>query len=384
MKNKLTVLEDKYLGGKVVKRCSLEISGESKEYYFSFDEKYKDELECEKADAWLILLIHKMMDVGGEFFIDGTISSSLLDNLERYCAFWRAWNPNYKEISISTRKEFSDEHMILPKKAIMTFSGGVDACFTLYRHSKHLAGRNNKNIEKAVFLFGADIDNEDDFQIASFKAKEQCNDCGVDLILAETNFRKLPHNWQMEHMNVCVAVLHLFKNYPFKVVSSSMDANPEYYTQYMPNSSNFVTDRYLSTSRTPLLVDDEAFTRTQKAAVIKDWKVGLKNLRVCWQGEDRSQNCGKCEKCMRTMFNFLAAGAGEIEAFDKKAYTEINSNLNNLYTPTLYFWTEIVSYSQKNRTLAGKYFDVLKSIADGKYSKKKHHSFWFHLKRGKF
>lgn len=66
MKNKLTVLQDLYADSKIIKRCSLEISGKSREYYFSFDEKYEKELEQEKADAWLILLIHKMMEAGGE------------------------------------------------------------------------------------------------------------------------------------------------------------------------------------------------------------------------------------------------------------------------------------------------------------------------------
>jgi hypothetical protein len=31
-------------------------------------------------------------------------------------------------------------------------------------------------------------------------------------------------------------------------------------------------------------------------------------LRVCWLNPDQSNNCGRCEKCLRTMTSLAAAG----------------------------------------------------------------------------
>src|SRR5262249_59102310 len=33
------------------------------------------------------------------------------------------------------------------------------------------------------------------------------------------------------------------------------------------------------------------------------------SLRVCWENPDGAYNCGRCEKCLRTMINLLIAGA---------------------------------------------------------------------------
>lgn len=385
MENSIELLSDQIKDGKIIKRCLLKINSVEHEYQFIFSEEYVDELECDKADAWIILLIHKMLAVGGTFFVNGKVSSSLLDNLERYCEFWYVFKPEYKRIKIEVLEEIKDIPQELPNKAIMTFSGGLDSCFTLYRHRKNLCGRNNKNIEVVVFVYGMDIQDKEDFKIASDKAKEQCEDLGVKLILAETNFRKLPNDWNMEHLNVVAAILHLFKNYPYKVISSSMDVIPEHYLYQMPYSTNIVTDRLLSTYATPVFIDDEAYTRTKKAALIKDWYIGVKNLRVCWQGEDKSQNCGECEKCLRTMFNFFSAGAGEVPAFSKISYTNLRKSIDMVYIPTKsYDWEEILKYAKRYKTIGESFIEILEAIVNGKCSKKKHHSLWWHIKNRRF
>ena len=384
MLNGIDLLSDKIQNGKIIKRCLLKINNNEQEYRFIFPEEYINELECEKADAWIILLIHKMLAVGGTFFIDGKVSKSLLDNMERYCEFWYVFKPEYKKVTLKVREEIKDIPHDFPNKAIMTFSGGLDSCFTLYRHRRNLCGRNNKNIEVAVFVYGMDIQDKEDFKIASVKAKEQCDDLGVKLILAETNFRKMPNDWNMEHLNVIVSILNLFKNYPHKIISSSMDVIPEHYLEQMPYSTNIVTDRLLSTYSSPLFIDDEAYTRTKKAALLKEWNIGVKNLRVCWQGEDKSRNCGECEKCLRTMFNFLAAGAGEVPAFNKISYSNLEKNIKKIYTPNLYDWKEILRYAEAFNTIKEGYLEIIRTVVGGKYSKKKHHSLWWHVRKLRF
>ena len=142
MNNKLKVMADKIENGKIIKSCQFILNGKEAMYYFAFDEKYKEEVGNSKVDPWLILLIHKMLAAGGDWFLDGKVSKSLLDNVERYCTFWYAFKPEYKTVHLIAKEEIDDPPKILPDKAIMTFSGGVDACFTIYRHRKHLVGRN--------------------------------------------------------------------------------------------------------------------------------------------------------------------------------------------------------------------------------------------------
>lgn len=75
-----------------------------------------------------------------------------MDNLEKYCDCWRTLKPEYKNIKIIPESEIQDSVCQLSNRAIMTFSGGLDASFTLFRHKTGQAGRNTKNIERSHFI----------------------------------------------------------------------------------------------------------------------------------------------------------------------------------------------------------------------------------------
>ena len=50
-------------------------------------------------------------------------------------------------------------------------------------------------------------------------------------------------------------------------------------------------------------------TRIDKAALIAKSDAALNFLRVFFEGPHRPYNCGRCEKCIRTMINLHIAGA---------------------------------------------------------------------------
>lgn len=61
---------------------------------------------------------------------------------------------------------------------------------------------------------------------------------------------------------------------------------------------------------TKVILDGTKLNRFDKIKIITDYikKKGSKlQLRVCWESK-KGQNCGKCEKCARTMANLLAEG----------------------------------------------------------------------------
>lgn len=49
-------------------------------------------------------------------------------------------------------------------------------------------------------------------------------------------------------------------------------------------------------------------SRFEKTALIAEWPVGLQNLRVCQRDDTGTANCGRCEKCLRTMTTLEALG----------------------------------------------------------------------------
>jgi len=61
---------------------------------------------------------------------------------------------------------------------------------------------------------------------------------------------------------------------------------------------------------------DLSLSRMDKLRIVAGWDVALNNIRVCLANVPDRMNCGKCEKCVRTMLGLLAIGAlDKAEAF---------------------------------------------------------------------
>src|SRR5262249_8057867 len=81
------------------------------------------------------------------------------------------------------------------------------------------------------------------------------------------------------------------------------------YSSLLPWGSHPVLDHLWSTETTELVHDGCEATRIAKARQVAASEVALGSLRVCWENRDGAYNCGRCEKCIRTMINLLVAGA---------------------------------------------------------------------------
>jgi hypothetical protein len=68
-----------------------------------------------------------------------------------------------------------------------------------------------------------------------------------------------------------------------------------------------LTDPLLSTTVMDLRDDGAHDTRRTKISTIADSALAMQHLRVCWMAQS-DRNCGKCEKCLRTLTAFELAG----------------------------------------------------------------------------
>jgi hypothetical protein len=100
----------------------------------------------------------------------------------------------------------------------------------------------------------------------------------------------------------------------------------------MPWGSNPVTDHLLSSKTFQIIHDGAAFSRLQKVQQIANWPEALRGLRVCWQGQQKDRNCGRCEKCIRTILNFRVLGLGLPECFEQDVTNREILSLKGLNT----------------------------------------------------
>ncbi len=345
--------------------------------YFKFPKKFENDL-TDRADPFVYAFIFLMMQEGGTFEIEGNVSKSVIDNIIMFARIWHLWRPDdYKKIEIIAN-EVKDDYRPENKKMMTAFSGGLDAAYTTYKYKKNLDKNFKYNLDRAVMIFGADIPitEKETFNIAFSKAKKMTDDLDVELIPVETNFRLYKSNWEHCFGVVVVATLNFFSKKYF--YGAAADNSIKDFI--IPWGMNPVTDRYLSSDTFHFIADGYIHSRMDRANIIKNWKAGIENLRVCWQNkENLSQNCGHCEKCIRTKLNFLATGISFFPAMPEQFNIDdiINDNLvsDNI---TLSFYKDIYNYSVRNSSLSPEILKVLKKqicIWDKKIYKKENSLF---------
>lgn len=263
-------------------------------------------------DLAVTACIFKAMRSGQNVHIDGPVSRSLLENIEDFVACWHVWKPRlYQKVKVTASEEVPDRNLtsLAEDAAVAAFSGGLDASFTLWRHVKSRVGRRSRKVQNAVLIQGLDIPLSDNqaFDIASRQAAESVHSVDVAFATLRTNW-KLAYcgNWELEFGAALVSCL---ANWSSSVGNALIGSDEDYSNLVLPWGSNPISNPMLSASNFKIVYDGGEHTRTEKAAGIADWETGLNNLRVCWAGPVTGQNCGRCEKCLRTKMNFLAVGA---------------------------------------------------------------------------
>ncbi len=360
--------------------------------WFKFPKSVQNDL-TDRSDPFVHALIFPMMETGGEFQIEGKVSRSVMDNIVMFNRIWHEWCPEkYKIIKINA-DVVDDDYRPHNKKMITAFSGGLDAAYTAYKYKKGLDDYYKFDLDKSVMLLGADIPlkNREQFNIAFENAKKMTDDLGIQLIPIETNYRQGNSDWSYCFGSVIMASLEFFsKNYCYGAAASD-DSIHHFQT---PWGTNPITDQYLTSHTFRFISDGYEHSRTDRANMIKNWETGLKFLRVCWRNEDKSKNCGICEKCVRTKLNFMAVGVHHLPSMpnDLTENELLNENLIQISHNILYF-SEIYAYSLKNHTLSAYWRKLLKKqleIWEKKFPeknniiKRKHHSFWWHIKNRRF
>lgn len=263
--------------------------------------------------ATLLLAMSQSMDIK----VHGQVSPSLLRNLTEFQAAWSSWRPNlYHPIEITAETEQEQFNPEAAEKAIAAFSGGVDSSFTVWRHRTNRCGRLQRNLEAGLVVHGFDIplEKQQAFNNATKKAEAILSSLDMKLIPMSTNIRQLALNWEDIFGTAAASCLMLLqRGYAAGLIASSFP----YQALSFPYGSNPITDSLLSSNAFQIIHDGAEFTRISKMKELTNWTEAKQNLRVCWQGKEPDKNCGKCEKCIRTILIFRIFGAGLPPCFEQ-------------------------------------------------------------------
>lgn len=353
------------------------------ELYFETTEKFADSLLC-NPHAFLVACIMPALHFGEQrLSIEGEICPELKDGLITVMNWMRFWwyEPDRKLVKIEAKAWSGLPFPRTPERAGVFFSGGIDALSTLRKNRLNYPLEHPGSIKDGLLVCGLEISEPRIFEYVLDSVSALAEHAGITLIPIRTNIRSLgPENdhdfwgefWLKEFMGAAfAAIAHAFAKRLTKVSINASDTIPD----LIPYATHPLIDPNYSSSDLEIRHEGIALSRYEKTRLVSDWDLALQHLRVCNKTElyqPGRLNCGKCEKCIRTMLALKSLGVLEkTTAFpDNDISIEIIIEKLILEQDLLVYYPELIS-GMKN---IGKYEiaqTLENKIRDYKLSKKR-------------
>lgn len=250
--------------------------------------------------------------------IEGRICPALKEGLETVVAVITHWNGRaYGPIDIECKiREEPSREATTKRHAGIFLSGGIDSLASLRTNKLNYPDRHPGVARDCLFVHGFDIGGVKKrgakyhvFERAKKALKKVSENADTRLIPVYTNIRHLYDErefWQNDFFGAVLAsVAHCFDSILERVyIASSYDI-----PNLSPCGSHPLIDPEYSSYELRIIHRDLPLSRLEKLRIVAGWDEALQNLRVCLANVPGSLNCGKCEKCVRTMTGLLAIGA---------------------------------------------------------------------------
>lgn len=252
------------------------------------------------SNVALVAALLPAMKINLPLRLEGAVSPKLLEGVSKIQEIFNTWDESYNLTKVIPQ-------VISPAKngdsrgVACFFSGGVDSFYTLLK--------NLNEINSIVLIHGFDF--KPDFagrEEVVCKIREMAQMLGKTLIEVDTNVRDFGDDyvtWLFYYGSVLGSVASLLSASVRKIFIPSSHS----YCDLMPSGSLVLVDKFWSTEGIEVVHDGCEATRVRKVSKLAESDIAMSYLRVCWESEDSAYNCGKCEKCLRTMTNLAVHGA---------------------------------------------------------------------------
>jgi hypothetical protein len=301
----------------------------AQELYFETSEEFAGDLTCNPGAFLLASAVPAMHYGEKRVSIDGEVCPELKDGLSTAMHYIRHWFLKNSGLpAIETKGSSVPPGRGKPKRAGFFFSGGIDSFSTLRANRMNYPPEHPLSIKDGIIVHGLELSSMEAFGHVLNKYSKIGADLGITLIPVYTNlympYRKEDEGnhfdfWEYEFMGTALSsVAHAFAD-RFSSVSISSTFCIDVPDPY---GSHPLIDPNLSSTDLRIRHEGYSMSRLSKARSIADWDVVLNNLRVCNHSDQYKENilnCCRCEKCVRTMLEFMVLGVlDKADAFVEK------------------------------------------------------------------
>lgn len=275
--------------------------------------------EPPSLDFAAIALTHYASALDSNLHIEGRMSQSQARNLERFADIWSVWCPKlYRKIDVTADSWTQTPARAPGDRAVMAFSGGVDATFSLIAHNSGMLSAAMPKVGLGVLVSGADLDTfeRDGHSEAYRKVSETLESFGARAAFVSTNWKTdFCPDWGYGHTSMIAGILNTFSpDYETGIIASDADYLEE--LSVGPYGNHMATNHLLGSSDFSIIQGGGAYRRSERVQAICKHDVALKNLWVCYALKEKGRNCGQCKKCIYTRMAIRAYASEPPMLFD--------------------------------------------------------------------
>ena len=267
------------------------------------------------------------MRLGEPLELEFPVSPRLLHSLDAIQAIFACW-AEHAAIETGVEAPFRRVPVTAPPRtgpaparaggAACFFTAGVDSIYSVLKHREELTA--------LVFVHGFDVPLADAAlrERVIHGVREAAAMLELPLVEVEADLRRFSEPWLdwLDYHGAALAsvALLLAEDFGRFYLPSTMT-----YAMLNPLGSHPIVDPLWSTERLELVHDGCEAARRDKLRAISGCEAARRWLRVCWENEDGAYNCGRCEKCVRTLVELRLLGLSELfESFPELDLTALD------------------------------------------------------------
>jgi hypothetical protein len=254
------------------------------------------------ASGLVCALLLLAMRVGEDLEVRASVSRRLLERVPRIVDLYATWDPRLHRSCVGAEPELGRRSAAAAVGCF--FSRGVDSM-----HSVAVPRGLPGALTELVHCDRLEPKHSEAVRAEEIRlAGEAARELGLPLVVIETNLRELTDpivaDWADMAGGGLAFLAHAMAGGLGHVVIPSSAAP----TTVIPTGSSPMLDAMFSTDELEVYHDAPATRPAKVAWLVRERAELLPYLKVCFH-EDRSDNCGRCPKCLTTMLSLEAVGA---------------------------------------------------------------------------
>jgi hypothetical protein len=274
----------------------------------------------EDMEGFLPIALLPAMRIAEPVHLNGVVSAQLLAALPQIQDVFATWDPSLRRVPVQVDSADHEPHQGTGVGCF--FTGGVDSFYSVLRH--------RDEITHLIFVLGFDVPLRHRARLREEvvrMAREVAAALDKRLVLVETNLRPFSDDyapWWLYHGSAIAGVGLLFQRHFHQLIIPATHT----YADLFPWGTHPLLDPLWGTESTEFVHDGCETTRVDKVGAIASSDLAMQWLRVCLANPNSAYNCGRCEKCLRTMISLHVHGAlGRCRTFPSSLNARAVSNV---------------------------------------------------------